>query len=114
MIDSHTHIWMESQLKQAAVFGVTTELDMMSIPENVAVFRKQQSDGKANDRADVFSAGAAVTVVGGHGISMHQELRMLVSAGLTNEQALSAATSNPAKHFKLADRGQIMGRAPFH
>ncbi len=67
MIDSHTHVWMESQLKQAAVFGVTTELDMMSIPENVAVFRKQQLDGKANDRADVFSAGAAVTVAGGHG-----------------------------------------------
>ena len=67
MIDSHTHVWMESQLQQAALFGVTTELDMMSIPETVAMLRKQQSDGKANDRADVFSAGAAVTVKGGHG-----------------------------------------------
>ena len=67
MIDSHTHVWMESQLQQAAVFGVTTELDMMSVPENIAVFRKQQADGKANDRADVYSAGAAVTVKGGHG-----------------------------------------------
>ena len=67
MIDAHTHVWMESQLQQAAMFGVTTELDMMSVPENVAMFRKQQADGKANDRADVFSAGAAVTVKGGHG-----------------------------------------------
>ena len=67
MIDSHTHVWLESQLKQAAIFGVTTELDMMSVPENVAMFRKQQADGKANDRADVYSAGAAVTVAGGHG-----------------------------------------------
>ena len=67
LIDSHTHVWMDSQLKQAAMFGVTTELDMMSIPENVAMFRKQQAEGKANDRADVFSAGAAVTVAGGHG-----------------------------------------------
>ena len=67
LIDSHTHVWMESQLQQAAMFGVTTELDMMSVPENVAMFRKQQVDGKANDRADVFSAGAAVTVKGGHG-----------------------------------------------
>lgn len=67
LIDSHTHVWMESQLQQAAMFGVTTELDMMSVPENVAMFRKQQADGKANDRADVFSAGAAVTVKGGHG-----------------------------------------------
>ena len=61
MIDSHTHVWLESQLKQAAIFGVTTELDMMSVPENVAMFRKQQADGKANDRADAYSAGAAVT-----------------------------------------------------
>ena len=42
-----------------------------------------------------------------HGVSMHQEIRMLVASGLTNEQALAAATSRPAKHFKLADRGQI-------
>ncbi len=67
LIDSHTHVWMESQLQQAALFGVTTELDMMSVPENVAMFRKQQTDGKASNRADAFSAGAAVTVLGGHG-----------------------------------------------
>ncbi len=67
MIDSHTHVWTESQLQQAAIFGVTTELDMMSVPETVAIFRKQQADGKANNRADVYSAGAAVTVKGGHG-----------------------------------------------
>ncbi len=42
-----------------------------------------------------------------HGISMHQEMRLLVQAGLTNEQALASATSIPAMHFNLADRGQI-------
>ena len=32
---------------------------------------------------------------------------MLVTAGLTPEQALAAATSVPAKQFHLSDRGQI-------
>ncbi|MGK2962275.1 MAG: amidohydrolase family protein [Gemmatimonadaceae bacterium] len=42
-----------------------------------------------------------------HGISMHGELALLVRAGLTPEQALAAATSVPARHFSLGDRGRI-------
>ena len=67
LIDCHVHVWFESQLEQAAIFGVTTELDMMSSPPMMRMFRSRQRRGKANDRADVFSAGAAVTVKGGHG-----------------------------------------------
>lgn len=42
-----------------------------------------------------------------HGQSMHRELVLLTRAGLTNEEALAAATSLPAWHFGLADRGRI-------
>jgi imidazolonepropionase-like amidohydrolase len=42
-----------------------------------------------------------------HGDSMHRELSMLVQAGLTPIEALRAATSLPAHHFKLPDRGRI-------
>jgi len=42
-----------------------------------------------------------------HGASLHRELELLVQAGLTPEQALVAATSAPARAFKLADRGRI-------
>ncbi len=42
-----------------------------------------------------------------YGISMHRELAALVEAGLTPAQALSAATSAPAKAFKLGQRGQV-------
>jgi imidazolonepropionase-like amidohydrolase len=42
-----------------------------------------------------------------HGESLHRELVLLTQAGLTNEEALAAATSVPARHFGLADRGRI-------
>jgi imidazolonepropionase-like amidohydrolase len=42
-----------------------------------------------------------------HGIAMHKELEYLTNAGLTNVQALAAATSVPARTFSLGDRGMI-------
>lgn len=42
-----------------------------------------------------------------HGASMHEELALLVDAGLRPEQALAAATSAPAHAFRLTDRGRI-------
>lgn len=42
-----------------------------------------------------------------HGESLHRELELLTLAGLTDEEALAAATSVPARHFGLADRGRI-------
>ncbi|MGC1376989.1 MAG: amidohydrolase family protein [Anaerolineales bacterium] len=48
-------------------------------------------------------------ILGGlaHGASLHQELQLLVAAGLTPIEALRAATSTPARRFGLADRGRI-------
>jgi imidazolonepropionase-like amidohydrolase len=43
-----------------------------------------------------------------HGASMHGELFLLVGAGLTPLEALTAATSAPARAFHLDDRGQIV------
>jgi imidazolonepropionase-like amidohydrolase len=42
-----------------------------------------------------------------HGSTIHRELELLVSAGLSPTAALTAATSSPAKAFKLDDRGRI-------
>jgi imidazolonepropionase-like amidohydrolase len=66
LIDSHTHVY-GAALKQAVMFGVTTELDMFSDHRAAAQMRKEQSEGKAADRADLFSAGTLVTAPGGHG-----------------------------------------------
>ncbi|ADP83683.1 amidohydrolase family protein [Pseudofrankia inefficax] len=42
-----------------------------------------------------------------HGPSLHRELELLVRAGLSPRDAIAAATSLPAKHFGLSDRGAI-------
>jgi imidazolonepropionase-like amidohydrolase len=42
-----------------------------------------------------------------HGASVHHELQLLVTAGLTPVQALRAATATPARRFGLTDRGRI-------
>jgi imidazolonepropionase-like amidohydrolase len=53
-------------------------------------------------------AGTDAPVPGNtYGASVHAELALLVQAGLTPLQALAAATSAPARAFRLADRGFI-------
>jgi hypothetical protein len=41
------------------------------------------------------------------GFSLHDELSLLVKAGLSEMEALEAATRNPARAFQLTDRGTI-------
>jgi hypothetical protein len=42
-----------------------------------------------------------------HGATMHEELALLVAAGMSPSQALTAATAAPAAAFHLDDRGRI-------
>ena len=66
LIDAHTHTF-GTALRQAVVFGVTTELDMFTVWQYAAVMREEQEAGRATDRADLFSAGTCVTCPDGHG-----------------------------------------------
>ena len=54
-------------------------------------------------------SSVAVPFLGGlaHGASVHHELQLLVRAGLTPTQSLTAATSTTARRFGLTDRGRI-------
>jgi imidazolonepropionase-like amidohydrolase len=42
-----------------------------------------------------------------YGASLHHELELLVKAGLSTSDALTAATGTPAREFGLVDRGRI-------
>lgn len=56
---------------------------------------------------DILAGSDAPNRGTAHGASLHHELELLVRAGLAPKAALAAATSMPAKHFGLADRGRI-------
>ena len=66
LIDAHAHAHSGADLEQAAVFGVTCELDMMGDPAFVAS-RRRRKPGAKPLAADLFGAGFAATPKGGHG-----------------------------------------------
>lgn len=90
----------EQQLALKSGYGPTPSPALLAAPKAVvAALRK-----------------AGVTVLAGtdagnpgtqYGISMHHELALLVDAGLTPAEALAAATSGPAKAFRLGKRGLV-------
>lgn len=66
-VDAHTHVFSEPQLREAAAWGVTTELDHFTVEAFAAGMRAVQAAGDVTDRADLFSAGVLATAPGGHG-----------------------------------------------
>ncbi len=80
LIDSHTHAWGDA-LKQALVFGVTTELDMFTSVQFMQERKKEQAEGRALDAADLFSAGTLATAPGGHGTEYGMTIPTLSAPG---------------------------------
>ncbi|HZD92686.1 MAG TPA: amidohydrolase family protein, partial [Candidatus Sulfotelmatobacter sp.] len=80
LIDAHTHAFGDA-LKQALVFGVTTELDMFTSYEYAAQIRKGQVEGKYMDLADLRSAGTLVTSPKGHGTEYGMSIPTISSPG---------------------------------
>ncbi|MEO8449158.1 MAG: amidohydrolase family protein [Gemmatimonadota bacterium] len=66
LIDAHAHVF-GAALTDALMFGVTTELDMFTDHTFAAAKRKEQAEGGAAGRADLYSAGTLVTSPKGHG-----------------------------------------------
>jgi imidazolonepropionase-like amidohydrolase len=66
LIDAHTHAYGEA-LRQALMFGVTTELDQFTETHMAQAMRAEQKAGNVATRADLFSAGTLVTAPHGHG-----------------------------------------------
>ena len=80
LIDAHTHTYAAEHLRAAVVFGVTTELDMFTLPSFAASQRAEQVAGKAADRADLLSAGILATAPGGHGTEYGFEIPTITAA----------------------------------
>lgn len=80
LIDAHTHVW-GGALKQALIFGVTTELDMFADARYAAQIRSEQASGKDLDMADLRSAGTLVTAPKGHGTEYGMPIPTITSPG---------------------------------
>jgi imidazolonepropionase-like amidohydrolase len=65
-IDSHTHTW-GTALRDAAVLGVTTVLDMFTDAKSAAEMRGLDSTAAGRQVADFRSAGVLATAPKGHG-----------------------------------------------
>ena len=62
----------------------------------------------AQEAGVMILAGTDLAVAGTYpGFGLHDELALLVQAGLTPMQALQAATRNPALFLKLSDEGTV-------
>ena len=88
LIDAHTHASAEG-LRQAVAFGVTTELDMASVPETMIPLRAQVAQSR--DMADVRSPSFALTHPDGH---PHQ-----LREGLNDPDWPTATTAGEAVTF---------------
>jgi imidazolonepropionase-like amidohydrolase len=94
------------------ILGWALQILTTKLPESVTK-KHHYENAQAAVRA-LHDAG--ITILAGtdspnpntsYGVSLHQELLLLTECGLSNEEALRAATSSPAREFGLADRGRI-------
>lgn len=108
LIDSHTHAWGDA-LRTALAFGVTTELDMFTTVDFLKTAKKEQAEGQANGRADLFSAGTLVTAPGGHGT----EYGMVIPTITRPEDAqafVDARIAEGSDYIKIVlDDGHVYG-----
>jgi imidazolonepropionase-like amidohydrolase len=109
LIDCHTHAFLPGMLRQAAVFGVTTELDMFTVNLFARAMRAGQASGRALDRADLFSAGTLVTVKGGHG-SQYRVPIPTISKPEEAQAFVDARIAEGSDYIKIAyDNGSELG-----
>jgi imidazolonepropionase-like amidohydrolase len=71
LLDAHTHATAEG-LRHALAFGITTELDMASVPETMIPLRAQAA--QCRDMADVRSPSFALTHPDGHPHQLREDL----------------------------------------
>jgi hypothetical protein len=98
-VDSFLRVADVGQMKQAFPRRQTSKLRYAFAESTVA--RLKQAGVPILAGTDAPNPGTT------HGASLHRELELLVQAGLTPAEALAAATSVPARVFRIPDRGRI-------
>ncbi|WP_329430301.1 amidohydrolase family protein [Streptosporangium sp. NBC_01495] len=129
-VDGLAHVWTDlapgdpaslrlaERVATQGVFAVTTLAYFEAISahhvETADCARPGSSTNAVGSLQALREAGVALLAgtdatpfVPAHGAGMHRELQLLTEAGLGPEEVLAAATSRPAQHFGLTDRGRV-------
>lgn len=110
-----------AELAAAGTVIVPTLTMMRGIVDNLAALGSGGLDYRAAQASVATVHAAGMPVLAGtdanetpaapaspaFGLSLHDELALLVGAGLTPAQALDSATAVAAEHFGLSDRGRV-------
>jgi len=110
LIDGHTHTF-SADLRQALIFGVTTELDMFTDPRLAAALKRRNAQGDAADSPDFLSAGIPVTAPGGH-LTQYAPVPIPTLERPEDAQAfVDARVAEGSDYIKIAyDDGVALGR----
>ena len=112
LIDAHTHVLDPANLRQALIFGITTELDMFTDHRLARAIKEQQAAGQGLDLADLRSAGTGVTAPGGHFTEYGLPLPT-INGPEEAQEFVDARIAEGSDYIKLVyDDGRSMGR-PF-
>ncbi|HEY2070965.1 MAG TPA: amidohydrolase family protein [Rhizomicrobium sp.] len=114
LIDSHVHTFPTAPA-DALRFGITTELDMFDIGQDIGAWKKQRESLTRTDQADVWAAGIGVTAPGGHPSEFAPPGMMPTLASAADAKAFIdarvAAGSDYIKVF-IEDLSEYPGRKP--
>ncbi len=103
LIDSHGHSRDRRELVRSAQFGVTTLMDMWSLPQYVARMKHEQDQGHATDRADMFSAISPATLPEGYpyNFTPHVVERPTLTSAAEAENFVDARFAEGSDYLKL-------------
>lgn len=111
LIDSHTHAYEDKALKQALVFGVTTELEMFGDPGKNVALRAKERAGEATGQADLRSSGILATAPKGHGTEYGFPIPT-VTKPEDAEPFVAARVAEGSDYLKIVlDDGKWFGKA---
>lgn len=110
---------LATKLSKKSMAAIPTLIMMQCFDYNMPEENRPEGVGYDNAAASLAALKKAnITIMAGtdantnvcyvqHGESLHDELQLMVEAGLTPVEALQSATTIPARYFGLKDRGAI-------
>lgn len=103
LIDAHVHLGFaqgEKFLRDAMVFGVTTELEMWGA-ETSRALRNKITSSRITDLADLRTAGTGITVPNGHGTQMGGPVFPTLGPGDDVQTFVDARISEGGDYIKI-------------